>query len=169
MLKYLFSRIPEDLALPNILLVDDDRDIRTVTSLVLLTSGIGNVYEASSGNEGLEMARRQRPDIILLDMKLPDMGGDTVLQVLKTDPWTQEIPVVLFTASARASQLRHLPVAGIILKPFHPPELCEVIRQTLGRENGPASKLSRNAPAATPRYGVPGNERMQPANAGASH
>ena len=163
MLKYLFSRIPQDMGRPNILLVDDDRDIRTVTSLVLMTSGIGNVHEASSGREGLEMARRQRPDVILLDMKLPDMGGETVLQLLKADPWTQEIPVVLFTANAKASHLRNLAVAGIVLKPFHPVELCDVIRRALGRGERIPAELSRKAPVAAQRCDVQRADRMQAA------
>lgn len=154
MLKFLLSRIPDDMApRPNILLIDDDRDIRTVTNLVLMTSGLGLVQEASSGREGLAMAQKQRPDVILLDMKLPDIGGEAVLKLLKTDPWTRDIPVVLFTANPKQNQLRSLPVADVILKPFHPPELCAAIRGALHRNTATAAGLPRNTIQSEPRLG----------------
>jgi two-component system KDP operon response regulator KdpE len=132
MLKFLFSRIPEDSAQPNILLIDDDRDICTVANLILLTQGVGNVLEAGTGREGIEIARPQRPDVIVLDMKLPDIGGETVLQLLRADPWTRHIPVILFTAFAGdPARLRALPVSDIVLKPFHAQRLCDVIRRAL--------------------------------------
>jgi CheY-like chemotaxis protein len=132
MLKFLFSRIPEVIAQPKILLIDDDRDIRTVTNLILVTKGIGNVLEAGSGREGVEVARTQRPDVILLDMKLPDMSGETVLQLLRADPWTQDTPVILFTSFAgHLDHLRAQRVSDVVLKPFHPHKLCDVIRRVL--------------------------------------
>jgi two-component system KDP operon response regulator KdpE len=132
MLKFLFSRIPEDIAQPNILLIDDDRDICTVANLVLLTQGVGNVLEAATGREGIEIARTQRPDVIVLDMKLPDIGGETVLQLLRADPWTRDIPVILFTAFAGdPDRLRALRVSDIVMKPFQAQTLCEVIRRAL--------------------------------------
>ncbi len=135
MLKFLLNRIPQVTARPNILMIDDDCDIRTVTSLVLLTNGMGVVHEAANGQEGLERARQQRPDVILLDFKLPDMSGETVLQLLKADPWTKDIPVVFFTAHASERHLlRQLPIAGLVLKPFHPFELCETIRRAMKGE-----------------------------------
>lgn len=136
MLRYLLNRIPDPVARPNILLIDDDRDIRTVTSLVLLTNGLGEVHEAGSGQEGLEAARQNRPDVILLDFKLPDMNGETVLHLLKADPWTRDIPVIFFTAHASERHLlRQLPIAGLMLKPFHPFELCEKVRSALSGAN----------------------------------
>jgi|SRR5579859_5276127 len=131
MLNFL-SRTPVIPARPNILLVDDDRDIRIVTNLVLLTNGLGTALEASTGQEGLTMARQHRPDVILLDFKLPDLSGEKVLQSLKADPRTRDIPVVFFTAHAMDRHpLRTLPVAGLVLKPFQPLELCDVVRRAI--------------------------------------
>jgi CheY-like chemotaxis protein len=146
MLKFLFSRIPENIAQqPNILLIDDDRDIRTVTNLVLLTQGIRNVIEASTGREGIEAARSHRPDAILLDMKLPDLSGETVLKLLRADPWTRDIPVMLFTAFAGdLSRLRALDVTEIVLKPFQPQRLCDVIRRSLGSGNSGSMRTPVN-------------------------
>ena len=132
MLKFLFSRIPEDIAQPKILLIDDDRDIRTITNLVLLTQGMGNVVEASTGREGIEAARTYRPNAILLDMRLPDLSGETVLQLLRADPWTRDIPVILFTAFAGdLDRLRTLGATDIVVKPFHPQKMCDVIGHAL--------------------------------------
>jgi DNA-binding response OmpR family regulator len=117
MLKFLFSRIPEDIAQPKILLIDDDRDIRTITNLVLLTQGMGNVVE---------------PNAILLDMRLPDLSGETVLQLLRADPWTRDIPVILFTAFAGdLDRLRTLGATDIVVKPFHPQKMCDAIGRAL--------------------------------------
>ncbi|HEY3988903.1 MAG TPA: response regulator [Acidobacteriaceae bacterium] len=134
MLNFLLRRIPDETSQPNILLIDDDRDIRTVTNLVLMTSGIGTIHEAASGQEGLEMARQIRPDVILLDIKLPDIGGETVLQLLKMDPWTREIPVVLFSAQTKNHEnLQAWPVADVVSKPFYPQHLCESVCRALGK------------------------------------
>ena len=140
MLNFL-SRTPATPARPIILLVDDDRDIRTVTNLVLMTNGLGTALEAATGQEGLTMARQHRPDVLLLDFKLPDLSGERVLQSLKADPRTRDIPVVFFTAHAmERHQLRALPVAGLILKPFQPRELCDVVRRAIkgaGQQGAP--------------------------------
>jgi CheY-like chemotaxis protein len=132
MLKFLFSRIPEDIAQPKILLIDDDHDIRTITNLVLLTQGMGNVVETSTGREGIEAARTYRPNAILLDMRLPDLSGETVLQLLRADPWTRDIPVILFTAFAGdLDRLRTLGATDIVVKPFHPKKMCDAIGRAL--------------------------------------
>lgn len=146
MLKFLFSRIPEEIAQPKILLIDDDRDIRTVTNLVLLTQGMGNVVEASTGREGIETARMHRPNAILLDMKLPDLSGETVLQLLRADPWTRDIPVILFTAfAADLDRLRALGATDIVVKPFHPHKLCDVISRAFGSRSAGSVPISVNA------------------------
>jgi CheY-like chemotaxis protein len=150
MLNFL-SRTPATPARPNILLVDDDRDIRTVTNLVLMTNGLGTALEAASGQEGLTMAREHRPNVILLDFKLPDLSGERVLQSLKADPRTRDIPVVFFTAHAMERHLlRAFPIAGLVLKPFQPQELCDVMRRAI------KGVSSQGAPEWTGnRYGSP--------------
>jgi CheY-like chemotaxis protein len=102
------------------------------------------------------MAREHQPDVILLDFKLPDLSGERVLQSLKADPRTRDIPVVFFTAHAMNRHLlRALPIAGLVLKPFQPQELCDVVRRAI------KGVSSQRAPEWTGnRYGSP---RMQPA------
>ena len=77
MLKFLLSRIPQEKRTRKILLIDDDRDIRTVTELVLMTRSAGTFFEAGSGQEGLAVAQEHRPDLILLDIVLPDFSGES--------------------------------------------------------------------------------------------
>ena len=90
------------------------------------------------------MARHHRPSLILLDVGLPDMKGETVLQLLKADPWTSFIPVVFFTARARDQQrLCALQAADTVLKPFDPEHLCATVRRVLqAAQAGPMDAMS---------------------------
>ena len=151
MLDFLFSRIPDEPIRAKILLVDDDRDLRTLTSMVVATRGVGTVYEAATGREGLRLAREHQPDLILLDIGLPDISGETVLQLLRVDPLTQSIPVVFFTGSAEGyRRLRALPGCEVVLKPFDPERLCAVLERTIRRPHeavASATSLPLRAPA----------------------
>lgn len=132
MLTLLFRSKVVKMAKPKILLIEDDHDIRLVTGVSLEIGGVGELLEASTGLDGVEMARTQLPDVILLDLRLSDMSGDSVLRLLKGDPLTAEIPVILFTGFAGdLDSLKGLHVADLVLKPFHPQWLCTVIRRTL--------------------------------------
>jgi CheY-like chemotaxis protein len=85
---------------------------------------------ASRGEEGLEMARTDPPGLILLDLHLPDMAGTEVLEALRADPLTAEIPVVVVSADATRDQVEHLRgrgVADYVTKPFEVPRLMAVI------------------------------------------
>ena len=132
MLKFWFRGTPEKTAKPNILLIDDSEDVRAVTRVVLDIQGVGDLLDAASGQAGLDIARTQQPDVILLDLRLPDMSGESVLQLLKANPLTRDIPVILFTAFAGDLDiLKKLPVSDIVLKPFDMQRLCAVVRRTL--------------------------------------
>jgi CheY-like chemotaxis protein len=151
MLKFLLSRIPEDVTRPNILIVDEDHDMRAVIDVVLTTSGVGRVHEAASGQQGLDLARKQRIDVILLDMRLPDISFETVIQLLKADPWTREIPVLLLTADAReCGHVPSLPTAGRVPKPLQPQQLCTAVRAALANSKAGA-ELPRKAPQSVLR------------------
>ncbi len=151
MLKFLMGRIPQDANKPQILLIDANPDIRTVTSLWLETRGFGATLEAASADAGLSLARRHRPAAILLDLQLPDMRGEIALHLLKADPWTRGIPVILFTAPQKKQWLETLPVAGIVLKPFQPEYLCEIVRRALSTNAQEWNGLKSTCPAT---YGL---------------
>jgi CheY-like chemotaxis protein len=115
-----------------LLVVDDDEDIRTVTRLTASRVGHWKVAVAASGPEALEAAERERPDVILLDVMMPDMDGPTTLARLREQPCSAETPVIFLTAKAQkheVSQLRSLGAAGVIRKPFDPAALPDQIRR----------------------------------------
>lgn len=119
-----------------ILLIDDEADIRRIAKLSLERLGGMEVLEASSGTEGLEMARRERPDAILLDMMMPGMDGPTTFDRLESDDTTATIPVLFLTAKALPSEitrLMELGARGVLLKPFDPIQLPAQVRRALER------------------------------------
>ena len=90
---------------------------------------------ASTGKEGLEKAKKHPPDLILLDMMMPDLDGWTVLKELRIDPLTQNISVILLTGKGQffdKADYQDLNIAGIISKLFDPLELVEEITQIAG-------------------------------------
>lgn len=118
-----------------ILIIDDEYDIRAVAQLTLKTVGGWDVSLAASGAEGLRQAADEQPDVILLDVMMPDMDGIETFRALQANPATQSIPVILMTAKVQAAEQRQfaeLGVAGIISKPFKAMKLPSQIAQTLG-------------------------------------
>ena len=120
------------------LVIDDEQAIRAVCNVNLAASGIA-VLEAEDGQGGLDVARREQPDLILLDVMMPGVDGWDVARRLAADPATREIPVVFLTARAEASDRRlaqHLGGVGYIVKPFDPVQLGELIADVLKRIDG---------------------------------
>jgi CheY-like chemotaxis protein len=117
-----------------ILIVDDEDDIREVAQVSLELVGKWEVRTAASGSDGIDGARAERPDAILLDVMMPDMDGPTTLERLRADPSTSDIPVVFLTAKTQAadrSRLAGLGAAGILTKPFDPLTLPSQIAAVL--------------------------------------
>jgi twitching motility two-component system response regulator PilH len=77
-----------------VLVVEDSRFMRTTMKRVLVEAGFG-VVDVNDGEEGLQLARHSKPDLIILDMLLPKMGGELLLRFLKQDPTTASIPVIV--------------------------------------------------------------------------
>jgi two-component system cell cycle response regulator DivK len=103
-----------------ILVVDDIRLNRELAKDLLEMEGY-QVLEAVCGKEGIEKARQNKPDIILLDIELPDMNGLEVIKVIKKDPEINPIPVVAFTGHNQHEEQEKFLVAGFagfISKPF---------------------------------------------------
>jgi len=110
-----------------ILIIDDEPDIRLIVRLSLERRGL-TVIEASGGHEGVALARRERPDAILLDVMMPKVDGPTTLAELRAGPESASIPVVFLTAKAQRSELerlRNLGAAGVLTKPFDPMTLAD--------------------------------------------
>ena len=117
-----------------LLLVEDDEDIRYVTTLSLEVGG-WQVVAVGSGAEGVAIALRDTPDIILLDVSMPGMDGPATLRELKQHRSLFSTPVILLTANALVSDQLHfedLGVAGVLLKPYNPLTLPVQIAAILG-------------------------------------
>ena len=124
-----------------ILLVEDHEEIWDFLSRRLKRRGF-DVVVAEDGEQGLDRAREERPDIVLLDMNLPTMDGWTVARQLKQDPGTAAIPIIALTAHALAGDREKALEAGC--DDYHPKpvdfsRLLSQIEVALGAENRPSA------------------------------
>jgi CheY-like chemotaxis protein len=119
---------------PSILLVDDEESLRESMILVLELEGY-TAQAVSSGQEALETIGHTPPDLIILDLSLPDISGWDVLHMLRDDPSRADVPVLILTAySDEDTQRRALneKVDGLLVKPADVPELLRAIERALG-------------------------------------
>ena len=118
-----------------VLVIDDEAPIRLLCRVNLEAEGM-QVLEAPDGPTGLERAREEAPDVILLDVMIPGVDGWQVAEELLEDERTNRIPVVFLTARAELQdRARGLDLGGVdyITKPFNPIELAPMIRELLHR------------------------------------
>jgi CheY-like chemotaxis protein len=122
-----------------VLVVDDEPDVLLLCRLNLQQRG-HELLEALNGTTALELARERHPEVIVLDLMLPGMNGYEVLESLKQDERTSDIPVLVLTAkSLRADRERShgLGASGFLTKPFLPSDLCEMV-ESLFPTDGPS-------------------------------
>jgi DNA-binding response OmpR family regulator len=118
-----------------ILIVDDEEDVLDLLQLVFETSGF-EVRRASTGKSAVSSAYEQPPDVVLLDVMMPEMDGWQVLRTLKGDERTKHIPVVMLSARAeRRDKMIGLQegAEGYIAKPFSPAEVVREVQSFLER------------------------------------
>jgi DNA-binding response OmpR family regulator len=119
-----------------IVYIEDEPEMIDLVRLILGRKGY-ELIGATSGEAGLELAREELPDVILLDLMMPDMDGWEVYQHLKAGETTREIPVIILTAKAqsidRVLGLHIAKVDDYISKPFSPQDLVESVRQVISR------------------------------------
>ena len=131
---------------PRVLVIDDEAPIRLLCRVNLEAERM-DVLEAADGLSGLDVARRERPDVILLDVMMPGLDGWRVAEELLEDPDTSAIPIVFLTARAELrDQARGLDLGGLdyVTKPFNPVELAQTIRDVISRvEGGERDELRR--------------------------
>lgn len=117
-----------------VLIIDDEETIQTVVQFGIKMTVGWEVFTASSGQEGIETAQSQKPDVILLDVMMPDMDGIATFKELQSHSETEQIPVILLTAKAQTAEKRQfndLGVSGVITKPFNSLDLPEQITRIL--------------------------------------
>lgn len=113
-----------------VLIVDDDDNVRRVLEITLQATTDWEILEAASGREGLTLADTQHPDVILLDVMMPDLDGVETFRQLQAKITTQAIPVIFLTAKALANEqqkLKNLGIQGLIAKPFEAASLGKQI------------------------------------------
>jgi two-component system response regulator VicR len=121
-----------------ILCIEDEAEMIDLIRLILGRRGY-EVLGANGGREGIEMVRSEKPDLVLLDLMMPDMDGWEVYQQMKADENTRDIPVIVVTAKAqsidRVLGLHIAKVDDYIAKPFNPQELIASIETVLSRRS----------------------------------
>jgi two-component system phosphate regulon response regulator PhoB len=127
-----------------ILIIEDEQDILELVKVTLEKEGY-QVMGVMSGEKGLELARSSLPDLAVLDLMLPGLSGLDVCRLLKSDPRTQQLPVVILTAKGEESDI----VTGLeigaddyLTKPFSPRVLVARIRTVLRRKSQPVQSQS---------------------------
>lgn len=118
-----------------ILVVDDEASIREVVAVCLKRLGGWDVITAGSGQEALDQAKTQPLDAIVLDGMMPEMDGLVFLHHLRTDPMTQQIPVVLLTTNSELHNPQVFLQLGVVLtisKPFQSVDLVQQIARVMG-------------------------------------
>jgi diguanylate cyclase (GGDEF)-like protein len=142
-------------AIERVLVVDDDADIARFVEVNLRTYGY-EVQVASDGLEALRRANEIRPDLILLDVMMPNMDGFEVAQRLRADPRTRNVSIIMLTAKAMSADKVLGLTAGAddyIIKPFDPVELVARVKGVLRR--------AREMKSMSPLTGLAGNLRIQ--------
>jgi CheY-like chemotaxis protein len=119
-----------------ILVVEDDKDHLTIAAALLRYYGY-NVLEAMNATEGIRAAIEGQPDLILMDLQLPEMNGIEALEALRSDPQTHDIPAVPYTSfyDLYREQLANLGFHSHIPKTFTPGSLQRAVAEMIGEPN----------------------------------
>ena len=120
-----------------ILIIDDEEDFRFFVKGNLENTGEFQVLEAALGKEGIGIATGEKPDLILLDISMPELSGDEVSKRLSTIPETNKIPIIFFTALITKNEIEDGGISNIaghkfIAKPIATKQLVAAINNTLG-------------------------------------
>ncbi len=121
-----------------ILVVDDEPHVRILLKSRLEANGF-NVATAYGGLQALEKVKEENPDLILLDIVMPDLNGYEVARQLKADPELAKIPIIIFTASnvqELEEKCRSLGVDYVIMKPFSPEALLGMVKELSKKHEG---------------------------------
>ena len=115
-----------------VLIVDDEPNVRRLLHSIL--GKTFEVFEAEDGRQAIEMVNSQKPDVVLMDMMMPKMDGLTACHMIKNDPATKSIPVIMVTAIGFELNIKlsqQMGASGYITKPFSSEDLLDKIAQVL--------------------------------------
>jgi DNA-binding response OmpR family regulator len=118
-----------------ILLIDDD--VRLVGALEIRLKAAGyKVHTAHNGDVGISVAALFQPDVIVLDIRMPEMDGFEVCRLMRAVPELVDIPIIVLSANEETSTMQAILEAGgnvYLRKPYHPPQLMALLRETIER------------------------------------
>lgn len=117
--------------LKKILYAEDEPDVQTIVELTVQTMSEYQIKICNNGKELLKCVSEFNPDLILLDVMMPEMDGPTTFRNLQSEENTKDIPVIFMTAKAQVHEIeifKEIGVVGIITKPFDPMNLCDEIQ-----------------------------------------
>ena len=117
-----------------VLIIDDEEDTRSICSMSLGLIDGAEVFEAASGKEGIAKAADYSPDVIILDLLMPEMDGAETLRGLRKNPDTAKIPVIFLTTKGMFSEfdsLKSLGALAVLAKPFDPTKIGSQIQEIL--------------------------------------
>lgn len=118
--------------LKKILYAEDEPDVQMVVEITVQTMSNYDIKICSNGKILLENVEEYNPDLILLDVMMPEMDGPTTFKHLQENEKTKDIPVIFMTAKAQTHEVeifKNIGVVGVITKPFDPVQLCSEIEQ----------------------------------------
>lgn len=116
-----------------VLVVDDEENITQILEFSICAEGY-QVVTASNGEEAIEKARKEQPNLIILDIMMPKVDGYEACRILKSNPLTKRIPIILLTAKGREIDKKlgyEVGASDYIVKPFSPSKLVEKINEYL--------------------------------------
>lgn len=118
--------------LKKILYAEDEPDVRTVVEMTIETMSNYELKTCNNGKELIEYVNEYSPDLILLDVMMPEMDGPTTFKQLQANDSMKNIPVIFMTAKAQVHEVeifKEIGAVGVIIKPFDPMSLCSEIEQ----------------------------------------
>jgi len=146
-----------------ILVVDDSEAIRTILRNVLRTQGYG-VATASDGEEGLALAKQERPDLVITDVLMPGMDGFQLLRAMRNDEGMKDIPVIFYTGRYLDDEDRHLAmqfgVSRYLMKPLDPASILAAVKEVIAGAAGGMWKRAGAENLEEPVFLKAYNERL---------
>lgn len=120
----------------NVLLVDDSAVMRAMVLKLLRMTGIplGDVHQAGNGAEALELLDQQWVDVVMLDISMPVMRGDEMLEMMRAQPGLRELPVIVISSERADDRIARMQTLGAtcLAKPFRPEQLRDTLLDVLG-------------------------------------
>ncbi|MFN8138448.1 MAG: response regulator [Fimbriimonadales bacterium] len=130
----------------NVMVVDDSAVMRSVIIKTLKMSGlaVGEIFEARNGVEGLQLLQDNWVDLALLDINMPEMNGEEMLERVRETPETSDLNVIVVSTEGSESRINHLKSLGasFVHKPFSPEQLRNVVIELTGESYGTVSTPS---------------------------